>query len=289
MNPNLWKILTCPTGSILQAPADDLGGGGADDGESDDVETDDGEDDDGEEADDDETEDGEEADDDETEDGESDEEEDEDDEDLGTRARKRIGKLVKERNSANAEVKRLKGELENAQRLSGDDGRAILAAATRTGILPGLMTKDEAQAFESIERYPKVIETYQDWLDEHGPDDEFGYGDDAMTYGAVKKRVRRLSAELEQLRDEYGDRQKDLRKKVRKIFELGMKAYRKGDEVDGEGENPKGKKPKGKQKPSVPPHGRKPIAKGGKSKAKWGEVTDSDSFARMIASQQKGD
>lgn len=286
MDPNLLKKL----GITYQAPADELGGGG---GGTDDVSNtdDDGsEGEDGEESDD--GEDGEDDDDDaedvDEEDEDDGEEEDEDDEELGARAQKRIGKLVKERNSANAEVKRLKGELENAQRLSGDDGKAILAAATRTGILPGLMTKDEAEAFTSIERYPRVIETYQDWLDEHGPDDEFGSGDDAMTYGAVKKRVRRLSAELEELREEYGDRQKDLRKKVRKIFELGMKAYRKGDEIDENEGKPKGKKPKGTQKPSVPPHGRKPIAKGGKSKTKWGEVSGNDSFVRMIASQQKG-
>ena len=215
------------------------------------------------------------------------EDEDEGDEQLGKRAQKRIGKLVKERNSANAEVKRLQKELENAQKLSGDDGKAILAAASRTGILPGLMTKDEAEAFTSMSRYPRVIENYQDWLDDHENGDEYVSGDTTMSYGQVKKRVRQLTAELDELKDEYGGRQKELRQKVRKIFELGMKAYRKGEGAGDEGK--KDPKKKVKQKPSAHPHGKKPIAGKGGKKKNWGEVDGNDAFVRMIASQSEGE
>lgn len=282
MDPNLLKKLGM---IVCQAPAGD-GGGGGDGGEEVDVEAegDEAEEETEEEAEEDledeETED-------ETEEDLEGEEEDEGDEQLGKRAQKRIGKLVKERNSANAEVKRLQKELENAQKLSGDDGKAILAAASRTGILPGLMTKDEAEAFTSMSRYPRVIENYQDWLDEHENGDEYGSGDDAMSYGQVKKRVRQLTAELEELKDEYGGRQKELRQKVRKIFELGMKAYRKGEGAGDEGK--KDPKKKAKQKPSAHPHGKKPIAGKGGKKKNWGEVDGNDAFVRMIASQSEGE
>lgn len=282
MDPNLLKKL----GMIaFQAPADDLGGGG-DDGADDPEAPEDG--DDGEDGgDDDESDEPEDGDADEADEPEDEDDgEEADDADLGKRAQKRIGKLVKERNAANAELKRVKGELESARKLAGDDGKVILAAAGRSGILPGLMTKDEAQAFDAIERYPRVIERYQDWLDEHESGDEFGEGDAAMSYGAVKKRVRQLTRELGDLKDEYGARQRELRQKVRKIFELGMKAYRKGAKADEDGETPnKGKK---KPKPSAHPHGRKPVAKGGK-KSNWGAVDGDDAFVRMIASENEGE
>ena len=284
MDPNLLKRLGMIT---FQAPADDNGGGGGgdadelekpddgDDGSDGDGDGDDGSDGDGEDGD------GSDG------DGEDGEDEDECEEDakLGQRAQKRIGKLVKERNAANAELKRVKGELESARKLAGDDGKAILAAASRTGILPGLMTKDEAEAFENMARYPRVIERYQDWLDEHEPGDEFGNGESAMSYGAVKKRVRQLTGALEDLKDEYGARQRELRQKVRKIFDLGMKAYRKGAKADeGEGTPKKGKS----QKPSAHPHGRKPIAGGGK-KVNWGDIDSTDALVLKIASQNEGE
>lgn len=290
MDPNLLKKL----GITYMAPAvgDDGEGGGGDDGDQGDGNVDDGGDGEGDDddagdddPDDDDDDDDAESDDDDDEDEEG--EEDEGDEQLGKRAQKRIGKLVKERNSANAEVKRLQKELENAQKLSGDDGKAILAAASRTGILPGLMTKDEAEAFTQMSRYPRVIENYQDWLDEHENGDEYGSGDDAMSYGQVKKRVRQLTAELEELKDEYGSRQKELRQKVQKIFELGMKAYRKGEGAGDEGK--KDPKKKVKQKPSAHPHGKKPVAGKGGKKKNWGEVDGNDAFVRMIASQSEGE
>ena len=278
MDPNLLKKLGM---IVCQAPAGD-GGGGGDGGEEVDVEVE------GDEAEEETEEEAEEdLEDEETEEDLEGEEEDEGDEQLGKRAQKRIGKLVKERNSANAEVKRLQKELENAQKLSGDDGKAILAAASRTGILPGLMTKDEAKAFTQMSQYPRVIENYQDWLDEHENGDEYVSGDDAMSYGQVKKRVRQLTAELEELKDEYGGRQKENRQKVRKIFELGMKAYRKGEGAGDEGK--KDLKKKAKQKPSAHPHGKKPIAGKGGKKKNWGEVDGNDAFVRMIASQSEGE
>jgi len=283
MDPKLLKLIGGV--SVYRTPIDDAEGGGSADNQDED-----GEQEVDEESDEDDPEDTEEdSDEDDDDDGDETEEdgdEEEDDADLGKRAQKRIGKLVKERNSVLAENKRLKSELEEAQKLSGDDGKAILSAAARTGILPGLMTKAEAEAFDNLSRYPRVIETYQDWLDEHDQEDQFGDGDDAMSYGQVKKRVRRLTAELEELKDQYGDRQKELRQKVKQIFALGLEAYRKGAKAEGDGEKAKAKKKV--QKPSAHPHGTKPVAKSGK-KTNWGDVSGNDSFVKMIAASQKKD
>ena len=58
-------------------------------------------------------------------------------------------------------MKTLEKELDEAKKLSGDDGRAILAAAEASGILPGLMTKAEAEAFQDMADLPQVIEKYR--------------------------------------------------------------------------------------------------------------------------------
>ena len=254
MDPRLMALVF---GKTVMAPVDDpeKGGGGKpssrgqepedvddDDPEDDDDDPDDDDDDDPEDIDDDDPEDDEpeDEDDDEDEDDGDDDDPEEGDEDLGARAKKRIGKLIAQRKEAESRVKALEGQLEEAKKLSGDDGRAILRAAESSGILPGLMTKDEAEAFTQMDQYRAVIAKYDNWLDEHGPEDEFEISDGkTMSYAKVERRVRKLQSELADLKDEYGDRRKELLKKVRKIFEAGVEALKSG-----------GAKPKpGKKKP----------------------------------------
>ena len=144
------------------------------------------------------------------------------------------------------------------------------------------MTKDEAEAFQDIAEIPRVIERYQDWLDDSTEDDELEVGDRKLSRGDVKKRVRKLRSKLEDLKDRYGDRRKELTAKVRSIFETGVAALKAGWKPDGEKKPPKKErkklhdKPTGKNKPSVKP---------GK-KANWGDVDGEDSFVKMIASQK---
>ena len=254
MDPRLMRLVF---GKTVMAPVDDSGSGGGgkalsrgqepedvddDDPEDDDDDQDDDDDDDPEDIDDDEPEDDEpeDEDDDEDEDDGGDDPE-EGDEDLGARAKKRIGKLIAQRKEAESRVKALEGQLEEAKKLSGDDGRAILRAAESSGILPGLMTKAEAEAFTQIDQYKTVIARYEDWLDEHNPEDEFEISDGkTMSYAKVERRVRKLQGELADLKDEYGDRRRELLKKVRKIFEAGVEALKSG----GTKTKPGKKKPK---------------------------------------------
>ncbi len=227
MDPKLLKLL----GITVQAPVDDPeDGAGGDDSSSaaGDSPADDDDAADDEETDDDDP-DEEEDDDGDPEDGDDDDDSDDDDEELGARAQKRINKLIAQRKDAETRVKTLEQQLADARKLSGDDGKAIMKAAEASGILPGLMTKDEADAFAEMDRYRKVIANYEQWLDNHDPDDEFEIDDGkTMSYAKVERRVRKLQDELGEMKDEYGPRRKELLKKVREIFEAGVEALKAG-------------------------------------------------------------
>ena len=277
---------------VCLAPVDDEGGGGG--GKTEDTsainaDDDDLEDDDDDDDGDDDLEDDDEADDDDPDnqdddDGDDDEAED-DDKDLGKGAQKRIRQLNERMKAAEGRTKELEKQLEEAKKLSGDDGRALLAAAEATGILPGLMTKDEAEAFENIAEIPAVIERYQDWLDENERDAEFELGNGkTMSYGDVKKRVRKLRAQLDDLKDRYGDRRKELMAKVRGIFETGLAAQKAGWKPGGK--KTPAKKKERKKLHDKPTGKNKPSAKPGK-KANWGDVDGEDSFIRAIAASNK--
>ena len=283
-----WKLLMLTLGQtpVYLAPVDVGDEGGGDNDDIDDPENQDDDDDDG---DDDKDDDEEEADDDDPEnqddDGDDDDDDEGDDKDLGKGSQKRIRQLNERMKAAEGRTKDLERQLEEAKKLSGDDGRALLAAAEATGILPGLMTKDEAKAFQDIAEIPSVIERYQDWLDDADREDEFELGNGkTMSYGDVKKRVRKLRAQLDDLKDRYGDRRKDLMAKVRGIFETGLAAQKAGWKPGGKKtpakKNERKKlhdKPTGRNKPSVKP---------GK-KANWGDVDGEDSFIRAIAASNK--
>ena len=158
---------------------------------------------------------------------------DDDDPDDDDGANKRIRQLNEKKNAAEARCKDLEKQLDEAKKLSGDDGRALLAAAEASGILPGLMTKAEAEAFQDMHDLPYQIEQYRDWLDDHDKEDELELGNDkTMRYGDVKKRVRKLEAQLDDLKDRYGSRRRELQQKVREIFELGVSAQKAGWKPD---------------------------------------------------------
>ena len=284
---NLHRVLLAPATAAGDDPVQG-GGDDNDDGEDtddDDDDPDDDADDPDDDADDDDdgddTDDGDDAaDDDDADDG--DDADDDDDTKGGTKkAEARIRKLVDEKNA----LKKRNAELE---KLSGDDGKAILAAAERSGILPGLMTKAEAEAFEDIETLPRVIERYEDWLDDHGTDDEFELGGNkTMTYGEVKKRVRRLRSQLEDLKDKYGERRKALMEKVRKIYETGVAALEAGwtpgkkTAKKGERTKPKGKedRPGGKSPSQLQKHAAK--------RPEDFEVDDEDDLDAFIAAENR--
>lgn len=306
MDPRLMKLF----GITYQAPVGDPDGeDGADHHDDDDREDadgddsdepEDGEDDDPDDADDADDDDEDEGDDDPDEDGDEDgdgEDDEQDDEELGGRAKKRIFKLIAQRKDAEARVTALQAQLDEARKLTGDDGKAIIRAAEASGILPGLMSKDEAKAFDALEKYPRVIDIYRDWLDEHGTEDEYGEGDDAMTYGQVRKRVRHLEAELREIQDEYGDSRKELKKKVREIFEAGIKALKAGTEArqprraGAEARQPKNGQPeieRKKKKLETKPTGHAAPKHKRTTRAEDMEVDNGDDLESFILADMRG-
>ena len=107
-----------------------------------------------------------------------------------------------------------------------------------------------------------------------------------MSYGAVRKRVRKLEAQLDDLKDRYGDRRRELQKKVRGIFELGLKAQEAGWSPDSK--KKPAKKTERKKLHDKPVGKKKPAAKSGK-KENWGDIGDEKDFVRMIAASNKED
>ena len=284
-----WTTLQRLIGGWSPCKPDDDNGGGDDDfeeqvDETGDEEEEDGDpedDDEGDDEDDDGGEDGDDEDGDPGDDEDDDEEDDPDDgEKAGKGATKRIRQLV-------AQAKSLKEELAEAKKLSGDDGKAILSAAEASGILPGLMTRDEAVAFRDMSDIPGIIDRYQDWLDDHTQDDELQLdGDTTMSYGEVKKRVRKLRATLDDLKDRYGERRKELTGKVREIFETGMAAIKAGWKPD-ERKTPAKKKGKKKQ-----PRDERPAKTPGEVRRRSSrvaeiEVEDEDSLENWIAADNR--
>lgn len=276
-------LMFSPKTVVLNKPAEDGTGEGDGGFDGEIVDTNDDDDDDDAEGEEDEDAEGDEDGD--TGDGDDpdgDEKDDEIDDDTGARAQKRIRKLLAEKKEATAKFENLQKQLEEAKKLTGDDGKAIIKAAEVSGILPGLMTKDEAQAFADLDAYPDAIETCENWLDEHERGDTFMSGNREMSYSEVKQRARKLKREFEDLKAEYGGRRAELVGKVREILTLGVAAKKAGWKPE------QGKKPAGKKeltKPDAKNLGRKRTEK---VHGDDFDVTDGDSLeAYMIRERRR--
>ena len=246
-----------------------------------------------EEEDDEESEEDDDDGDDEDDDEDEEDEDDDEDEDLkgvGERAKKRIGKLT-------GEVKDLKRELEEARKLTGDDGRAILAAAETAGILPQLMSADEAKGIKELDSKTSAKKYLKKLL--RSDDDEFEIGGETRSRRWVQGELDDLEEEIGELRERYGAKRRELAEKSKRIFELGMaaqkagwkpgeKSTRHGGRESGRGkEAAKNRKATKAAKPA-----RKGLSfinrkKGGKKDLDWGRVTDDASAEAMLLAEME--
>ena len=244
-----------------------------------------------EEADgDEEDEDGDEDDEDDDESDDEDEEDDEEDDDgekgMGDRAKKRIGKLT-------GEVKDLKRELEEARKLSGDDGRAILAAAETAGILPQLMSADEAKGIRELDSKTGARKYLKKLL--RSDDDEFEIGGETRSRRWVQGELDDLEEEIDKLNEQYGAKRRELAEKSRRIFELGMAAQKAGWKPGEKSTKRKGaeKKPhKGTKATKAAKPAKKGLSfinrkRGGKKDLDWGSVADDASAEAMILAEME--
>ena len=216
-------------------------------------------------------------------DGNEDGEEDEDgDGDLGQRAQKRIKKLVGRAKDAERRVKELEGELEDAKKTSGDDAETYAAAARASGILPGLMGKDLAQAIERREENRGLVAHYENWLDDED-NEELQIGDRTLTRKQVRARVRELKDETERLDRRWGAQEAALQQKVRDIFELGRQAMKAGWKPGAKAKPPERKKKEPLDRPKGA--GAPTRKKGGK--VDWGKASGKNSLAALIEESEK--
>lgn len=232
------------------------------------------------------------GDDSEDEDDESDEDEDEEDdeededenksdrEEMGKRAQKRIGKLT-------GEIKDLKRELESARKLSGDDGKAILSAAETAGILPQLMSAEEAKGIQQLDSKTGVAKYLKKLL--RSDDDEFEIGGETRSRRWVQGELDDLQEEIGDLREKYGKKRTELAEKSKKVFELGMAAMKAGWKP---GENKATKTKKAKKAPvsagKKPKKGLERITKKSrKGEINWGDVADEASMEAALLAEME--
>ena len=282
MDPKLLKLM----GYTFQTPyAGDDGeeGGGGDPEESETVEGDeeDPDEDEDEDEDDEDSEDGDEDeedeedsqdDDDEEEHEESEDDEDEEDGKLGHRAQKRIRKL-------NGQVKDLKKQLEEAQKLGGEDGQAILSAATKAGIAPRLMSKELATGLSELAEKKSALGYFKDLLD--SDDDEFEIGGKQYSRRQLERKERTLTEEVHALESKFGKGRDKALEEAKTLFELGWAAKKAGWKPEEGGGKAK------KKKHDKPKHKASHKKGGAHDESSWEGAEDDDSLEAMIAKKRR--
>lgn len=283
MDPKLLKLM----GYTFQTPyagddGEEGGGGDPEESETEEGDEEDPDEDEDEDEDDEDSEDGDEDeedeedsedDDDEEEDEESEDDEDEEDGKLGHRAQKRIRKL-------NGQVKDLKKQLEEAQKLGGEDGQAILSAATKAGIAPRLMSKELATGLNELAEKKSALGYFKDLLD--SDDDEFEIGGKQYSRRQLERKERTLTEEVHALESKFGNGRDKALEEAKTLFELGWAAKKAGWKP--EGGSGKAKK---KHKHDKPKHKASHKKGGAHDESSWEGAEDDDSLEAMIAKKRR--
>lgn len=283
MDPKLLKLM----GYTFQTPyagddGEEGGGGDPEESETEEGDEEDPDEDEDEDEDDEDSEDGDEDeedeedsedDDDEEEDEESEDDEDEEDGKLGHRAQKRIRKL-------NGQVKDLKKQLEEAQKLGGEDGQAILSAATKAGIAPRLMSKELATGLNELAEKKSALGYFKDLLD--SDDDEFEIGGKQYSRRQLERKERTLTEEVHALESKFGNGRDKALEEAKTLFELGWAAKKAGWKPEGGGG-----KAKKKHKHDKPKHKASHKKGGAHDESSWEGAEDDDSLEAMIAKKRR--
>lgn len=196
------------------------------------------------------------------------------DAELGRRAQRRIGRLT-------GKVKDLERRLAEAQALAGDDGKAILAAAEAAGVLPGLMSREEAKGIAAIEEKTKAAKYVKGLL--RSDDDEFEIGGETRSRRWLEGELDDLNEELGELRERFGAKRRELAQRTREIIELGMAAVRHGWRP---GERKGTTRPAAKARSAgAQRKGLRPAAEGGRKRIDWSAVNDEATAESMILAE----
>ena len=164
---------------------------------------------------------------------ESDEEEDEDGEGdeksrYGKRAQKRIGKLTGKVKDLERDLEAARKELDEAKKLTGDDGKVLLEVARKSGILPNLLTAEVAKGLATLEKRRETLEAYEEWLDDESHTELETEDGETVPRAKIRRRVRMLREEIEELDAKYAGRRAEAQRTVKELLELGRAARKAG-------------------------------------------------------------
>lgn len=287
MDPRLFGLVKIVTHTPYMAPAaseeegDDFGDEEEEEEDEDEDEEDSEEEDDedSEEEEEEDSEDEDEESEEEDEDSEEEDEEESEEEDKGKlsqRTQKRIKKLL-------GDNKDLKRQLEEAQKLQGDDGKAILSVAKKAGIFPRLMTKELAEKIEKYESKRDALVYIQEQLDDEEAT-EFEIGSKTYDRKELKREMRRLQEEVEDLEEDAKSAKSKAVKETKELIELGLAAKKAGWKPGEKGEKSKSKKSHKHEKPKS---GKIRSDKKGKGRINFDEVDSDEDLEAMIMAQNR--
>jgi hypothetical protein len=154
----------------------------------------------------------------------------------------RIGKLVRERNTAREELETAKGRLTELERTND---ATLVEAARRAGVLTKGLGAEDAKVLE----HESKLKGWLNWLEDHeGSDYEGKGGDDpSMSADEIRRTLRKVSRDLM----EVGPRAARIRERSEEEF---LRVYRAGEAALARKADPKKGKPGAERAPIAPGH-----------------------------------
>jgi hypothetical protein len=213
---------------------------------------------------------------------------------------KRIGKLTARRHEAESardeavkERDAYKSEAETLRAKYTD--KDIIAAARKTGVLPELMTKAEAETLTRAEELKTRVDGLEQALDDY-PEGYEGQDGKTVTPQQMRTWLRQARNELGEIGDEAAALRKAKAEEVRELLRLGRAAKAKGwspeaaRKVEAAGKPPVKAKPGAGAAAAEPAAAaRRPATAGaGKGAADFSKVKSQDDFVAMLAKKYGG-
>lgn len=199
---------------------------------------------------------------------------------------KRIGKEVGKRKEAEEKAARALAESDLLKkRFDGENGKIVLGVAKKLGVLPELLSKEDAAGLSQLEEANDNVSALERMLDDDEAK-EFTIGNKQYSRKEVRGILRDWKSTQSELSEKFGDVSRTAAKSMQEIIALGMKAKAAG----WTGEKKPAKEPdddKGGKKPSVKPATRQPGDEPLPRVAdKNVSVTDRNSLAAFMATQK---
>lgn len=141
---------------------------------------------------------------------------------------KRIGKEVGKRKEAEEKAQRAQAEADVLKkRFDGDNSRMMLDIAKKHGVLPELLSKEDAAGLSQLEDANANVDVLDSLLDDEKAE-EFTIDGKQFSRKEVRGMLRDWRTKRQQLSDRYGDVSRTAAKTMQEVIALGMKAKAAG-------------------------------------------------------------